>query len=100
KELNLLASHNIQAISQRQSNEIKAYLESQERFISILALTSDVVRSLVVLNRIQASNPASTQEMSQTEELRQSFTPILKSVVDQFDFRQLYLINTNGDINL
>lgn len=97
-ELNLLVSDNLSAISQRQSNEIKAYLRNQERFVTVLSLTSDVVRSLVVLNRID--DATEDEDSAQLEELRRSFAPILKGVVDQFDFRQMYLINIDGGINL
>lgn len=101
-ELNALVSKNLGAISQRQSSEIKAYLKNQERFVTILSLTSDVIRSLVVLNRIDDAGTRNDhkQDSQQLDELRSSFTPILKGVVDQFDFKQMYLVNIDGNINL
>lgn len=99
-ELNLLVSQNLAAISQRQSREIKAYLKNQERFVTILSLTSDVVRSLIVLNRIDDATTNDNRDSKQLEELRRSFTPILKGIVDQFDFQQMYLVNIDGNINL
>lgn len=99
-ELNLLVSQNLAAISQRQSREIKSYLKNQERFVSILSLTSDVVRSLIVLNRIDDATNNEGRDSKQLEELRRSFTPILKGIVDQFDFQQMYLVNIDGNINL
>lgn len=99
--LDKLVSENLGAISQRQSREIKAYLRNQERFVTVLSLTSDVIRSLVVLNRIDtASNDGEEENFRQMEELRKSFAPILQGVVDQFDFNQMYLINTDGNINM
>lgn len=99
-ELNNLVSRNLSAISQRQSREIKAYLRNQERFVTILSLTSDVIRSLVVLNRIEDATGNEKQDTKQLDELRRSFTPILKGVVDQFNFKQMYLVNVDGNINL
>lgn len=101
QELNKLVSENLGAISQRQSREIKAYLKNQEKFVTILSLTSDVIRSLVVLNRIDTvSHEEDEENFKQIEELRNSFAPILRGVVDQFDFNQMYLINIDGNINM
>lgn len=101
RELNNLVSENLGAISQRQSREIKAYLKNQEKFVTILSLTSDVIRSLVVLNRIDTvSHEEDEENFRQIEELRNSFAPILRGVVDQFDFNQMYLINIDGNINM
>ncbi len=101
KELNKLVSENLGAISQRQSREIRAYLKNQEKFVTILSLTSDVIRSLVVLNRIDTvSHEEDEENFRQIEELRNSFAPILRGVVDQFDFNQMYLINIDGAINM
>lgn len=99
-ELNSLVSENLGAISQRQSREIKSYLKNQERFVTILSLTSDIVRSLVVLNHLDDETELALSNSKQMEELRRSFTPILKGIVDQFDFKQMYLINISGKINL
>lgn len=99
-ELNTLVSQNLAATSRRQSREIKFYLKNQERFVTILSLTSDVVRSLMVLNRIDQATAEEGRDSKQLEELRRSFTPILKGIVDQFDFQQMYLVNIDGNINL
>lgn len=101
EQLNKLVSENLGAISQRQSREIRSYLKNQEKFVTILSLTSDVIRSLVVLNRIDTvSHEEDEENFRQIEELRNSFAPILRGVVDQFDFNQMYLINIDGNINM
>ncbi len=99
-ELNTLVSQNLEATSRRQSREIKFYLKNQERFVTILSLTSDVIRSLMVLNRIDQATTEEGRDSKQLEELRRSFTPILKGIVDQFDFQQMFLVNIDGNINL
>lgn len=100
KELSISVSENLKAISQRQANEIDSYLSNHQNFISILALTSDVVRSMVVLNRIEDSKFLETYDATQIEELKKSFTPILRGFVDQFDFKQMILIGPEGKVNL
>lgn len=99
KELTRLEFKNLEAISQRQSDEIKSYLRNQERFVSILALNSDVIRSFVVLGRIDEQLQEDKNKIL-IEEIRKNFSSILKGIMDQFNFHQMFLINLNGDINL
>lgn len=94
KELDFLVSANLEATSQRQTSEIKSYLRGQEMFVTALSLTSNVVRSLDALNEV------GEEDGSQFEGLRKSFAPVLKGIVDQFGFRQMYLISIDGKINM
>lgn len=98
--LNNVVSENLVAISQRQSKEIQSYFKNQEKLITILSLTSDVIHALAVLNRIENVSQGIKNNQISIEELRNQFIPVMKGIVDQFDFKQIYVVNNAGDISL
>lgn len=99
--LDKLVSEDLAAISQRQSQAIQSYLKNQEKLVTILSLTSDVIQALVFLNPIENVSHNSEESTARPiEELRQQFAPIIKGIIDQFDFKQMYIVNTDGGISL
>lgn len=86
-------------MSQKQKSAIVNYMDNQQRTLGFLALSPDIERPFVLLNKIKQSTQKS-ETMDYLDTMRHKLEPTLRDFLDKTDFKQLYLVNLDGGILL
>jgi len=86
----------LEAISDLQLNEIRAYLEEVENIVGLVADTPGAVYSLHYLKDTRASDLPTIESDQNYQEISEFTRPIMHDLRHKLGFKQIFLINKEG----
>ncbi|MFA5262110.1 MAG: HAMP domain-containing protein, partial [Candidatus Omnitrophota bacterium] len=88
-------TNSLLAVADHKANQIDTYLREKERNAAALAQMSDVIEAMEQFNGALKRNGAYSPEYTKVDD---AFRPLFAYYQKSFDYDNLYLVNTDGDI--